>query len=183
MSIGLYLDFAVGVVAGGSDAWRYGEAFAAGMSLGAPGDAANPDGQMWNLLPFDPHKLETNNFQPYRAMLSKTMGLAGAVRIDHILGHMRSFWTPTSKNSNAAKGAYVHYPMAGLIGMIAEESQKERCVIIGEDLGTIPEGLRHEMAQASLMGCGITIIERDAHGRILGLNNARELSLTAFNNG
>ena len=182
MSIGLYLDFAVGVVAGGSDAWRYGEAFAAGMSLGAPGDAANPDGQMWNLLPFDPHKLEANNFQPYRAMLSKTMALAGAVRIDHILGHMRSFWTPTSKNSNAAKGAYVRYPMAGLIGMIAEESQKERCVIIGEDLGTIPEGLRHEMAQASLMGCGITIIERDAHGRILGLNNARELSLTAFTN-
>ena len=182
MSIGLYLDFAVGVVPGGSDAWRYSSAFAQNMSLGAPGDAANPDGQMWNLLPFDPHRLVDNDFEPYRSMLAKTMRQAGAVRIDHILGHMRSFWTVVNANGLAQGGAYVRYPLHGLLEMIAEESQKAKCIIIGEDLGTVPDGLRHEMEQVSLMGCGIAIIERDSHNRILPLKTARALSLTAFSN-
>jgi len=182
MSIGLYLDFAVGVVLGGSDAWRHNTAFAHNVSLGAPGDAANPDGQMWNLLPFDPHELVSNNFEPYRSMLAKKMRQAGAVRIDHILGHMRSFWTVVDEKGQARGGAYVRFPLQGLFEMIAQESQKAKCVIIGEDLGTVPDGLRHEMGQASLMGCAIAIIERDSHGGILPLETIREFSLAAFSN-
>jgi len=182
MSVGLYMDFAIGVVPGGSDAWRHSGAFAENMSLGAPGDAANPEGQMWNLLPFDPHKLLANNFEPYRGMLARTMSQAGAVRIDHILGHMRSFWTAIDDDGKPLGGAYVRYPLEGLLNMIGDESQKAKCVIIGEDLGTIPDGLRSAMKGVNLMGCGIVIIERDAEGRILPLGNARELSLTAFSN-
>ena len=182
MSIGLYLDFAVGVVPGGSDAWQNRRAFAQSVSLGAPGDAANPDGQLWNLLPLNPHVLTANGFEPYRSMLAHTMEQAGAVRIDHILGHMRSFWTVIDANGNASGGAYVRYPLSGLLAMIAEESQKAKCLVIGEDLGTIPDGLRSAMQQVDLMGCGIAIIERDPHGHILPISAARELSLTAYSN-
>ena len=182
MTIGLYLDFAVGVVPGGSDAWRHKGAFADGISLGAPGDAANPDGQMWGLLPFNPHTLATNDFEPYRSSLRRVMRQSGAVRIDHILGHMRSFWMPQSDANQSASGAYVTYPLEGLLTMIAEESQAANCFVIGEDLGTIPNGLRRTMERYDLMGCGIAIIERDSHGRLLPLEHARELSLTAFSN-
>jgi glycogen operon protein len=182
MSIGLYLDFAVGVVPGGSDAWRRRTAFADNISLGAPGDAANPEGQLWNLLPFDPHSLAANNFEPYRSSLRRTMQQAGAVRIDHILGHLRSFWIPQRKDGRVLTGSYVTYPLEGLLAMIAEESQAAKCIVIGEDLGTIPDGLRQTMHQYELMGCGIVIIERDSHGRLLPFDQTRELSLTAFSN-
>ncbi|WP_418152050.1 4-alpha-glucanotransferase [Litorimonas sp. RW-G-Af-16] len=179
MSIGLYLDFAVGVVPGGSDVWRNKAAYANDISLGAPGDAANPDGQVWNLVPYDPHKLAANNFEPYRSSLQRIMRQAGAVRIDHILGHMRSFWIP---NKDGAGGAYVRYPLEGLLEMIAEESRVAKCIVIGEDLGTIPDGLRQAMQNYDLMGCSIGIIERDSSGQLIAPGHARELSLAAFSN-
>jgi len=122
MSVGLYLDFAVGVVPGGSDAWRRPEAFARGISLGAPGDLCNPDGQKWNLLPFDPHHLARTDFKDYRAALHPNLSLSGAIRIDHILGLLRSFWVPDDKS----QGAYVRYPFDALITMIAQESTQVR---------------------------------------------------------
>ncbi len=182
MSIGLYLDFAVGVVPGGSDVWRNKAAYANTISLGAPGDAANPDGQVWNLVPYDPHKLAANDFEPYRSSLRRIMRQAGAVRIDHILGHMRSFWIPDAEGESHLGGAYVRYPLDGLLNMIAEESQAAHCIVIGEDLGTIPDGLRDAMQNHDLLGCSIAIIERDHEGQLRAPGQARELSLTAFSN-
>lgn len=182
MSIGLYLDFAVGVVPGGADVWRNQQAYARDISLGAPGDAANPNGQIWNLVPFDPHKLAANNFEPYRSSLRRIMQQAGAVRIDHVLGHMQSFWIPTGKSTDHLGGAYIRYPLHGLLGMIAEESQTAKCIIIGEDLGTIPDGLRDTMRNHELMGCGISLIERNSDGSLIDFSSVRELSLTAFSN-
>jgi glycogen operon protein len=182
MSIGLYLDYAVGVVPGGSDVWRNRGVYAEGISLGAPGDAANPDGQVWNLVPYNPHKLAANNFEPYRSSLRRMMQQAGAVRIDHILGHMRSFWIPNGEGEHHLGGAYVRYPLEGLLNMIAEESQAAECVVIGEDLGTIPDGLRNAMQTYDLMGCSIAIIERSSDGHLVELSRARELSLTSFSN-
>ena len=177
MTIGIYLDFAVGVVPGGSGVWCIKTAFADGISLGAPGDMANPDGQLWNLTPFNPHELTRNNFEPYRLALREAMSLGGAIRIDHILGHLRSFWIPEDE-----AGGYVRYPFDGLMTMIAEESQEQNCVVFGEDLGTVPDDFRDRMAAYQLMGCNIALIERDSQGRIIPKENMRELSIAAFSN-
>lgn len=178
MSIGLYIDFAVGVVPGSADAWQNQGAFAQDISLGAPGDRANPDGQKWNLVPFNAHELIENNFEPYRSALRRSMRLGGAVRIDHILGHLRSFWIPQERNT----GGYVRYPFDGLMQMIAEESQTHNCIVFGEDLGTVPEGFRERMSQYDLMGCNVALIERDSHGNIITADNLRHLSMTSFSN-
>lgn len=178
MSIGLYIDFAVGVVPGSADAWKSSQAFAQGISLGAPGDMANPDGQKWNLVPFNPHELIKNNYEPYRTALRKSMKVGGAVRIDHILGHLRSFWIPQDQST----GGYVRYPFDGLLQMIAEESQANNCVVFGEDLGTVPDRFRDRMAQYDLMGCNVALIERDSQGHIIAADNLRDLSMTSFSN-
>jgi glycogen operon protein len=177
MSIGIYLDFAVGIVPGGAGTWHEKTAFAKDVSLGAPGDMANPDGQCWNLLPFNPHELTKNNYEPYRSALRKAMSLGGAIRIDHILGHLRSFWLPDDE-----VGGYVRYPFDGLIQMIAEESQNQNCVVFGEDLGTVPDGFRARMAEYELMGCNIVLIERDSHGQIISTDTMRPLSVAALSN-
>ncbi len=177
MTIGIYLDFAVGVVPGGSDVWQNREAYAVGVSLGAPGDIANPDGQVWNLLPYNPQRLVQNDYDPYRSSLRAAMSLGGAIRIDHILGHLRSFWIPENET-----GGYIQYPFDGLMNMIAEESQAQDCVVFGEDLGTVPDDFRDRMARFQLMGCNIALIERDSDGRIISKDDIRELSITAFSN-
>lgn len=177
MSIGVYLDFAVGIVPGGAGTWHDVNAFAKGVSLGAPGDFHNPDGQVWNLSAFNPHILVKNNYEPYRGALRKAMSLGGAIRIDHILGHLRSFWTPQD-----APGGYVSYPFDGLMQMIAEESQAQNCVVFGEDLGTVPDDFRDRMARYDLMGCNVILFERDSAGHLLPRENIRELSITAFSN-
>ena len=178
MSVGLYLDFAVGVVPGGSDAWRRPEAFARGISLGAPGDLCNPDGQKWNLLPFDPHHLARTDFKDYRAALHPNLSLSGAIRIDHILGLLRSFWVPDDKS----QGAYVRYPFDALITMIAQESTQTECLVFGEDLGTVPDGFRDDMAARKLMGCSVQLIEKDSNGNMIPAGEARRLSMLSFSN-
>lgn len=178
MSVGLYLDFAVGVVPGGSDAWRRPDAFAKNTSLGAPGDMANPDGQKWNLLPFDPHHLAATDFKDYRAALRPNLELSGAIRIDHILGLLRSFWIP----QNETGGAYVRYPFDALVTMIAQESTKSECIVFGEDLGTVPDGFRDDMAARGLMGCSVQLIEKDSAGNIVPADQARRLAMHGFSN-
>lgn len=179
MRIGLYLDLAVGVVPGGSDVWRNRDAFATGISLGAPGDAANPDGQRWNLLPLRPDQF--NDDEPadraFRAAMRSIMTHAGAVRIDHVLGLSRSFWIPDD-----APGGYVTYPFARLMQIIAEESQAANCIIFGEDLGTVPDGFRDQMAGHDLLGCSVHMIERGHHGEMLPRDNARPLAMNAWSN-
>lgn len=179
MAIGLYLDLAVGVVPGGSDVWRNRDAFAPGISLGAPGDAANPDGQRWNLLPLRPDRFDEG--QPantaFRAALRAAMTCAGAVRIDHVLGLSRSFWIPQD-----APGGYVAYPFARLMQIISEESHTARCLIFGEDLGTVPDGFRDRMADHQLLGCSVQMIERGHHGELLPRDAARSLAMNAWSN-
>ncbi|GHA86088.1 hypothetical protein GCM10009069_06620 [Algimonas arctica] len=179
MRIGLYLDLAVGVVPGGSDVWRNRGAFAANMSLGAPGDAANPVGQRWDLLPLRPDRFE--DAQPadraFRAALRAVMTHAGAVRIDHVLGLSRSFWIPED-----APGGYVTYPFARLMQIISEESRATSCIIFGEDLGTVPDGFRAQMAAYDLLGCSVQMIERGHRGEMLPRDAARQLAMNAWSN-
>jgi 4-alpha-glucanotransferase len=158
MRIGLYLDLAVGMVPGGAEAWAEPSSVVHGMSLGAPGDAANPDGQKWNLAPLDPIALKHEGFRVFRRTLAEVMRPAGLVRIDHILGLNRAFWCPLD---DAAPGNYVAYPREEMLGIIALESQRHSCIVVGEDLGTVPEGFRERLSDWGLLGCAILYFERE----------------------
>ena len=179
MRVGLYLDFAVGVNAGSSDVWQRRGAFVPSVSLGAPGDAANPDGQRWELAPLRPDRFGEGaaSERAFRAALRATMRSAGAVRVDHVLGLLRAFWIPQD-----APGGYVSYPFERMVDIIAEESRAANCIVFGEDLGTVPSGFRERMASRGLMGCAVQLIERGHHGELLPPDAARALSVTAWTN-
>ena len=160
MAFGLYLDLAAGVRPGGADTWAAPACFARGVSLGAPPDAFSPDGQIWNLAPFSPPGLRAAAYRPFIGMLRAAMAHAGIVRIDHVLGLNRSFWVPES----GASGGYVSYPLEPLLALVRIEAARAGCIVVGEDLGSVPRGLRRRLADAGLLGCAVMQFETDEHG-------------------
>ncbi|MCY4220507.1 MAG: 4-alpha-glucanotransferase [Thiotrichales bacterium] len=160
MAFGLYLDLAAGVRPGGADTWASPACFAPGVSLGAPPDAFSPDGQNWNLAPFNPAGLRAAGYAPFVRMLRAAMTHAGIVRIDHVLGFDRSFWVP----EGGAPGGYVRYPLAPLLGLVRIEAARAGCIVVGEDLGSVPPDLRRRLADAGLLGCAVMQFETDEHG-------------------
>ena len=160
MGLGLYLDLAVGVRAGGADTWMAPGCFADGVSLGAPPDSFNPGGQTWNLAPFNPMGLRAAAYDPFIKMLRSAMAHAGLLRIDHVIGAQRSFWVP----ADGVAGGYVSYPLETLLALIRVEAWRAGCVVVGEDLGSVPAGLREELAAAGLYGCAVTQFEQDEDG-------------------
>ncbi len=156
MGLGLYLDIAVGVRPGGADTWSAPACFAEGVSLGAPPDAFNPAGQNWALAPFNPLGLRRAGYRPFIEMLRAAMTYAGIIRIDHILGLRRSFWVA----EDGAPGGYVSYPLEPLLALIRLEARRAGCVVVGEDLGSVPPGLRDRLADAGLLGCAVVQFEK-----------------------
>ena len=114
---------------------------------------------MWQLAPFEPHSLADAGYEPFIAMLRANMRHAGLLRIDHILGYMRQFWVPDG--AAGKEGAYVTFPLDELIAVTAIESHRARCTVIGEDLGTVPPGLRERLAQANILSYRVLWWERD----------------------
>jgi 4-alpha-glucanotransferase len=141
---------------GGADTWSAPSCFAEGVSLGAPPDHFNPAGQNWALAPFSPLGLRAAGFRPFIEMLRAAMAHAGIIRIDHILGVRRSFWVPEDGSS----GGYVTYPEEALLALIRLEAWRHGCVVVGEDLGSVPPGLRERLAEAGLLGCAVMQFER-----------------------
>ncbi len=162
MTLGLYLDLAVGVDPCGFDAWVSQNLVLAGFCIGAPPDAFNLQGQNWGLAPFNPHALPADNFSAFRRLLSAVMRNAGVIRLDHVLGLLRLFLIP--KGEGASQGVYVRFPFAQLLDVIAEESMRHRCVVIGEDLGTIPEGFRDAIMRQGVWTCRVMQFERHDNG-------------------
>ncbi|MBM3599481.1 MAG: malto-oligosyltrehalose synthase [Alphaproteobacteria bacterium] len=165
MPIGLYRDLAVGIDSGAGDAWAGQDMFAGGWSVGAPPDLWSPKGQDWGLSPINPVALRRARYQPFIELLRANMRDTGALRIDHVLGLWRTFWI--RHGDTPARGAYVRYPFADLVGILALESQRARCVVIGEDLGTVPEGLRAALERADILGCRLLYFEHDDHDRFV----------------
>ena len=161
MALGLYLDLAVGVDPAGADAWAEPETVARGVRIGAPPDDFSPKGQDWGLAPLAPHALRAQAYAPFAQLLRQAMRHAGALRIDHVLGLRRSYWLPPERD---LPGAYVRYPLDDLLGLIALESRRQGCVVIGEDLGTVPEGFRETLTEAGLLGCRVLYFEQDEAG-------------------
>jgi 4-alpha-glucanotransferase len=179
MPIGLYMDMAVGVDPDGADAWGRQEAAVSAVSAGAPPDEFNRAGQDWGLVPFNPRTLSQDDFAPLRHLMRAAMRHAGAIRLDHALGLKRMFMIP--RGMGAAEGTYVRYPFEQLLRVIGEESCRHRCIVIGEDLGTVPEGFRDTMAKWGLWSYRVMLFERDGDGRFRPPETYPPDALATFN--
>jgi 4-alpha-glucanotransferase len=179
MQVGLYLDVAVGVQSDGFDAWNEQIAISRRLAVGAPPDALNTAGQNWGLAGFNAAGLEIQSFEPYREMLRASMRHAGAIRLDHVLGLKRLYLVP--HGFAADNGVYVQMPFEPLLAATAQESIAHRCVVIGEDLGTVPEGFREQMADWGIWSYQVMMFERDNHGAFRGVDHYAPNALVTFN--
>ncbi len=179
MAIGLYIDLAVGIHPDGADAWSNQHSVLNRVSVGAPPDELNTAGQDWGLAPFNPASLPDNGFAALRALLRAIMRHAGAIRIDHVLGLNRTYMIPWGMG--AQHGTYVRFPFEALLRVIAEESNKARCTVIGEDLGTVPEGFRETLARFGIWGYRVMLFERDQSGSFKPPETYPAEALAAFN--
>lgn len=160
MATGLYRDVAVGVDPSGAEAWSDQSLLVSSASVGAPPDLYNLKGQDWGLAPFSPLALKARAYEPFIATVRANMRHAGALRIDHVIGLQRLWWVP-SGGSGPEAGAYVQYPLDDLIGIVALESQRHQCLVVGEDLGTVPEGFREEMQRRRILSYRLLMFERE----------------------
>jgi 4-alpha-glucanotransferase len=159
MKIGLIADVAIGMDAGGSHAWSRQEDLVVGLNVGAPPDLFNPLGQDWGLTAFSPQALLAGGFAPFVATLCAVMRNAGGVRIDHAMGLTRLWLVP--EGAAPAEGAYLNYPLDDLLRLIKPEPFRHRALVIGEDLGTVPEGFQQTLADAGVAGMRVLWFERD----------------------
>jgi 4-alpha-glucanotransferase len=161
LELGLVRDLALGINPDGADAWMQPQAFATRLRCGAPADDFHPEGQEWGVAPFDPLALR-RDYSPFIALLRANMRHAAGLRIDHVIGLQRQFLVP--EGLEPRRGCYVRYPLDELLAIVALESCRHRCMVIGEDLGTIPEGFRDRLRAADVFGCGVLYFERASNG-------------------
>jgi 4-alpha-glucanotransferase len=178
LPIGLYLDVAVGVRADGFDAWSERDAILPAVSVGAPPDALNAAGQDWGLAGINPIALEQQGFRPYRRMLQASMRYAGAIRLDHVLGLKRLFLIPNGMRAD--QGTYVHFPFEALLAVTAQESVDNKCIVIGEDLGTVPENFRETLADWGIWSYQVMMFEREHDGKFRAPNAYKHDALVTF---
>jgi 4-alpha-glucanotransferase len=165
MVIGLYRDLAVGADSAGAEAWASQNTVVSSVHVGAPPDVLNPAGQDWGLPPFDPHALREDAYAGFIDLVRANMRHAGGLRIDHVMALQHLYWIPEGRPPS--EGAYVSYPMEDLIGILALESQRHGCLVVGEDLGTVPEGFRERMAAAGILSYRIVFFEFDEEGAFI----------------
>nr|WP_310616629.1 4-alpha-glucanotransferase [Pantoea cypripedii] len=158
MPIGLYRDLAVGVAQGGAETWSDRELYCLQASVGAPPDILGPLGQNWGLPPMDPQVMQDRAYDPWIALLRANMRDCGALRIDHVMALLRLWWIP--QDGSAAQGAYVHYPIDDLLAILALESQRHRCMVIGEDLGTVPAAIVGKLRDAGVYSYKVLFFEQ-----------------------
>jgi 4-alpha-glucanotransferase len=151
-------DLAVGVHPGGADSWALQDVLALGVSVGAPPDAFNQQGQDWSQPPWRPDALAECAYAPYRDMLRTILRHAGGIRIDHVIGLFRLWWVP--KESPPVEGTYVYYDHEALIGILALEAHRAGCFVVGEDLGVVQPSARTYLRERGICGTSILWWER-----------------------
>lgn len=162
MAIGLISDLAIGLHGGGSHAWSRPDELLAGLSVGAPPDPLNIRGQSWGLTAISPQALAATGFAPFLATLRAALRHAGGIRIDHVLGFHRLWLVP--EGALPTDGAYLRYPLRDLLRLLALESQRHKAIVIGEDLGTVPEGYTERLGSHGIMGMSVLWFERTEDG-------------------
>jgi 4-alpha-glucanotransferase len=142
-------DLAVGFDPDGADAWEWQDVVAPGMSVGAPPDEFNTRGQDWGLPPFDPWRLRQVAYRPFVETVRSAFRHAGGLRLDHVMGLFRLFWVPVG--TGPSEGTYVRYPGADLLDIVALESHRAGAWVVGEDLGTVEDEVRRELASRHVL--------------------------------
>lgn len=176
MPLGLYLDFAVGPRRGAAETWCEGASIAQGVSIGAPPDHLSPAGQNWDLAAYIPEQFKRTGYRSFRSLLARSLRHAGVLRIDHVLGLNRSYWIP----DNGAPGGYVSQPCEALLAVVAIEARKSGSIIIGEDLGLVPEGFRNQLHRRGLYSYSVLQYEKDNDGEFNKPEALPEQSLICF---
>ena len=162
MPIGIYNDLALGAERTGAEAWMYQSVLALGADCGAPPDDFAPEGQNWGLPPVNPVALRPSRYELLIQLLRRNMRFGGAIRLDHVMALSRLFWIP--KGKSAAEGTYVHYPFEELLSIIALESVRSKTLVIGEDLGTVTDLVREQLAKARVLSYRVFYFERRGDG-------------------
>ena len=162
LSCGLYRDLAVGSSPSGAEAWAASDDLVTGVSVGAPPDPFTEDGQVWDLPAPDPLRMAETGYVGFQALLAANMRHAGLLRIDHAMALTRLFLVP--QGMKAMEGTYVAYPVDDLLGVLALESVRAQCAVVGEDLGTVPEGFREKLAANGVLSYRVVPFEQDETG-------------------
>jgi len=162
MPIGFYLDMALGSDRYGADGWRFQDVLALQADCGAPPDAFAPEGQNWGFSPTDPLRLRETGYQYFIDLLRKNLRYGGAIRLDHVMVLFRLFWIP--RGLPASKGTYVYYPADDLLAILALESVRAGTLVIGEDLGTVPDWVRERLGHAGVLSYRVFYFERTETG-------------------
>ena len=160
MAIGLYCDVAVGANSNSAESWGAPEDFLMQLSVGAPPDIMAPKGQNWGLLAYNPDTLRQKAYQPFIQLIRANMRYAGALRLDHVMALLRLWCCPPGADARA--GGYISMPANELFAIMALESQRNHCVVIGEDLGTVPAEISALMATYQVMSYRVFMLEQKA---------------------
>ncbi|KAA8996397.1 4-alpha-glucanotransferase [Affinibrenneria salicis] len=165
MPLGIYRDLAVGVAQGGAETWGDRALYCLDAAIGAPPDPLAPQGQNWQLPPMNPYEMIARGYQPFIDVLRSNMAHCGALRIDHVMSLLRLWWIP--QTASGGEGSYVYYPLDDLLAVLALESQRHRCMVIGEDLGTVPADIIDKLRGAGVYSYKVLFFEqaRDNHFR------------------
>jgi len=158
VSIGVYGDYAVGVNASGSETWSDQSLYCSGAAIGAPPDPLGVAGQEWGIPPQDPRALKRAAYAPFAALVRASMRNCGALRLDHVMALFRQWWVPRGYKS--AQGGYVHYPLEDLLGVVALESNRQQCLVVGEDLGVVPDEIRRALPQFGVYHYKVVMFEQ-----------------------
>jgi len=177
-ALGLYRDLGVGIAGDGAEAWLEQDNLALGVSVGAPPDPLALKGQDWGLIPFNPINLREAAYAPFIGVMAANMRHAGALRLDHAMALQRLYWVPPGVAAD--QGAYVRYPVEDLFRLVALESRRNRCLIIGEDLGTVPDGFRERMDRTGLFAYRVMVFEKDEAGEFRRPEAFDEKALAIF---
>jgi 4-alpha-glucanotransferase len=175
MAIGLVQDLAVGVHPHGADAWGLQDVLAQGISVGAPPDAFNQQGQNWSQPPWRPDMLAETGYEAYRDLLRTVLRHAGGLRVDHIIGLFRLWWIPADRPPT--EGTYVRYDHEALVGILALEAARSGAILVGEDLGTVEPWVRDYLRDRGILGTSVLWFEYDHEGKPLHPEHWRELCL------
>jgi 4-alpha-glucanotransferase len=160
MPIGLYGDYAVGSNPSGSETWVDQTSYRMGAEIGAPPDPLALRGQGWGIPPQDPFVMERQRMQGFVQLIRNNMRYYGALRLDHVMSLCRLWWVPAGESPT--EGAYVHYPLEQLLTVLALESARAACLVVGEDLGVVPDEMRRAMPEFGLYHYKVLLFEKDA---------------------
>ena len=167
MKIGLYSDMPIGAASNGAEVWENPDAYVLEAGVGAPADPMRPKGQSWGFTPYHPHELKNQYYAPFIKLVRENMQYSGALRIDHAMGLRRLFWGFFTEDNPVVQGAYVYYEIKDLVAILTLESNRYKCVIIGEDLGTVPEGFREYMAEHNLLSYKVFCRQKEKDGSFI----------------